>query len=65
MLSKSGDGRMLGKKKRPAENRLLGERFAGRLSDMGLEINLEDNRTRVSSNSKQRARAKEDPKCMI
>ena len=39
------------------EHWMLGERFAGRLSDMGLDINLEDNRTRVSCSSKQRARA--------
>ena len=40
------------------EHWLLGERFAGRLSDFGLDmINLDENRTRVTSSSKQRARA--------
>merc|ERR1711971_1177393 len=35
----------------------LGKRFRDRLSNLGLDINLKDNRTRVSSSSKQRARA--------
>ena len=39
------------------EHWLLGRRFHDRMSDMGLDINLKDNRTRVSSSSKQRARA--------
>ena len=39
------------------EHWLLGRRFADRLSELGFDINLEDNRTRVSSSSKQRARA--------
>ena len=39
------------------EHWLLGGRFRDQLSNLGLDINLEDNRTRVSSSSKQRARA--------
>ena len=39
------------------EHWLLGQRFGDRLTDLGFDINLEDNRTRVSSSSKQRARA--------
>ena len=39
------------------EHWLLGKRFGDRLTDMGFRINLEDNRTSVSSSSKQRARA--------
>ena len=35
----------------------LGRRFKDRLSDVGFHINLNDNRTRVSSSNKQRARA--------
>ena len=39
------------------EHWLLGRRFGARLTDLGVDINLENNRTRVSSSSKQRARA--------
>ena len=39
------------------EHWLLGRRFGEQLRELGLDISLENNRTRVSSSSKQRARA--------